>query len=238
MSSSDLSGVTVAITGAAGGLGPSVCERLADAGANLALADANEERLAGVVSDLGLAGDRVHANIVDLLDEDATRGWAEDLANDFEPVDALVHLVGGWRGGEPLATASLDDYAWLHDMLVRTVQYTTRAFRQQLADSGRGRFVLVSSSQAQSPGGKNASYGAAKAAAEAWTLALADDLDHTGATANIVVVEAILTPRMRAENPDKEYPSFTPAEHIADAIAFVLSEGAAKMNGQRLSLHH
>ena len=237
MSSSDLSGATVAVAGAAGGLGPVVCERLAGAGANLALTDVSDERLAGLRGDLGLPADRVHTRVVDLLDEDATRAWADAAAEEFDGVDALLHLVGGWRGGEPLATAPLEDYAWLHDLLVRTLQHTTRAFRDLLAASGRGRFVLISSSQAQHPGGKNAAYGAAKAAAEAWTLALADDLAHTGATSNIVIVEAILTPQMRAANPDKDYPSFTPAEQIAEAIAFLLSEAAEHMNGQRLSLH-
>ena len=58
-----------------------------------------------------------------------------------------------------------------------------------------------------------------------------------GATANIVVVNAILTPQMREENPDKPYPTFTSAEDIADAIAFLCSDAAAKMNGKRLALH-
>jgi NAD(P)-dependent dehydrogenase (short-subunit alcohol dehydrogenase family) len=228
----------IAIAGAAGGLGPVVAERLADEGHSLALTDVNEERLNALADDLDLSPERHDRRVVDLLDEDATRSWARLLAEQFGAIDTLLHLVGGWRGGEPLASASLDDYVWLHDLLVRTVQHTTRAFRDQLAESGNGRFVLISSTQAQRPGGKNAAYGAAKAAAESWTLALADDLAHTGATANIIVVEAILTPAMRAENPDKEYPSFTPAEQIADAIAFLLSDGAERMNGQRLSLHH
>jgi hypothetical protein len=42
---------------------------------------------------------------------------------------------------------------------------------------------------------------------------------------------------MRAENPDKEFRSFTPAEQIAQAIVFLLGDAAAKMNGKRLSLH-
>ena len=42
---------------------------------------------------------------------------------------------------------------------------------------------------------------------------------------------------MRAESPEAEFPTFTPAEHIAEAIAFLCSDAAAKMNGQRLSLH-
>jgi NAD(P)-dependent dehydrogenase (short-subunit alcohol dehydrogenase family) len=152
-------------------------------------------------------------------------------------VDALLHLVGGWRGGQPLPEAPLSDYEWLHDLLVRTVQHTTRAFHDALIQSKHGRFVLVSSSQAQRPEGTNASYAAAKAAAESWTLALADSFKDTAATANIIVVNAILTPRMREENPDMEYAAFTSAEQIAEAIAFLLSDAAAKMNGKRLSLH-
>ena len=237
MASHDLSGVTVAIAGAAGGLGPVVCDRLADAGANLALTDRSEERLAEVVAGLDLPAERIDSRVVDLLDPDAASAWARELGERFGGVEGLLHLVGGWKGGEPLANFPLSDYEFLHDLLVRTLQHTTRAFRELLAASGRGRFVLISSSQAQRPGGTNAAYGAAKAAAESWTLALADDLAHTGATANIVVVEAILTPRMRLENPDNDYPSFTPAEHIAEATAFLVSEAAAKMNGQRLSLH-
>ena len=52
-----------------------------------------------------------------------------------------------------------------------------------------------------------------------------------------MVVNAILTPRMREENPDKPFKTFTAAEEIADAIAFVCSGEARKMNGKRLSLH-
>ena len=55
----------------------------------------------------------------------------------------------------------------------------------------RGRFVLVSSSQAQRPDATNAAYAAAKAAAEAWTLAMARDLGEHGGTANVLVVHAI-----------------------------------------------
>ena len=96
--------------------------------------------------------------------------------------------------------------------------------------------MLVSAKQAQAPSNENASYAAAKAAAEAWTLALADGFAGSDATANIIVVDAILTQRMREESPGKEFPTFTPAEHIADAIAFLCSDGAAEMNGQRLPL--
>jgi NAD(P)-dependent dehydrogenase (short-subunit alcohol dehydrogenase family) len=234
-----LDGRVIAVAGAAGGLGPVVCERLAAAGASLALTDRDQGRLDEVVSGLGLAGDRVDARVVDLLDGAAAAGWAEALADRFGHVDGLLHLVGGWKGGEPLATFSLDDYELLHDLLVRTVIHTTRAFHDPLAASEHGRFVLVSSSQAQAPDGTNAAYGATKAAAESWTLALADSFRSadSAATANVVVINAIVTPRMRAESPDKAFKTFTSAEDIAAAIEFVCSDGAAKMNGKRLALY-
>jgi NAD(P)-dependent dehydrogenase (short-subunit alcohol dehydrogenase family) len=234
---SDLDGRVLAIAGAAGGLGPSVARRLAAAGASLAATDVSEERLEALGSELGLAEDRWDGRVVDLLDEGAARAWVAAIRERFGRIDGLVHLVGGWRGGEPLAEAPLADYDWLHDLLVRTVQHSTRAFFEALAASENGRFVLVSSSQAQHPSGTNASYAAAKAAAEAWTLALADSFEETPATANIVVVNAILTPQMREANPDKPYRTFTGAEDIAEAIAFLCSEAGAKMNGKRLELY-
>ena len=232
----ELHGHVIAIAGAAGGLGPSVAERLAAAGATIAATGRSQERLDELEARLEI-GERLDARVVDLLEEDAARQWAAGLRERFGRIDGLLHLVGGWRGGEPLAEASLDDYEWLHDLLVRTVQHTTRAFHDALVESGRGRFVLVSSTQAQRPSGTNAAYGAAKAAAESWTLALADSFAGSGATANIIVVNAILTPAMREEDPDKEHPNFTPAEDIAEALAYLCSSAAARMNGQRLSLH-
>ena len=234
-----LEGRVIAIAGAAGGLGPVVARRLADEGAKLALTDVHQDRLDEVASDLGLDDDRIDAQVVDLLDENAAIGWPKAIAESLGPVDGLIHLVGGWRGGEPLPTFPLGDYEFLHDLLVRTVIHSTRAFAEPLAASEHGRFVLVSSSQAQSPDGTNAAYGAAKAAAEAWTLALADHVAgaESAATANVVVVNAILTPRMREENPDKAFKTFTPAEELADAVAFICSDAARKMNGKRLSLY-
>ena len=62
--------------------------------------------------------------------------------------------------------------------------------------------------------------------------------DESGATANILVVNAILTPRMRAENPDKPFKTFTSAEDIAEAIAFLCSDAAAEDEPRAVELHH
>jgi NAD(P)-dependent dehydrogenase (short-subunit alcohol dehydrogenase family) len=233
---SELSDRVVAIAGVAGGLGPVVAETFAAAGATVAGADVSPERVEEVGAGLGLPAERWDGRAVDLLDEDATRAWCAALSERFGGVDALLHLVGGWRGGQPLHEEPLADWELLHDLLIRTVQHTTRAFHDALLASDHGRFVLVSAKQAQAPSNANAAYAAAKAAAEAWTLALADGFEGTGATANIIVVDAILTPRMREEGPEQDFPTFTPAEHLAAAIAFLCSDAAGKMNGQRLPL--
>jgi NAD(P)-dependent dehydrogenase (short-subunit alcohol dehydrogenase family) len=214
----------IVIAGAGGSLGPYVARRLDEAGEDLVLIDNHPERLEGVPG---------AAHSVDLLDEAATREWANGLEN----VTGVVHLVGGWRGGTPLPDAPPVDWALLHDLLIRTVQHTTRAFAPALKAAGeRGRFVLVSAKAAQHATSTNAAYAAAKAAAEAWTLAYADELAATRGTANILVVNAIVTDEMRAANPDKEYRTFTHARAMADAIALLLSDSAAAMNGQRLNL--
>jgi NAD(P)-dependent dehydrogenase (short-subunit alcohol dehydrogenase family) len=158
----------------------------------------------------------------DLTALDEAQRWAASLPR----VDALVHLVGGWRGGTLIDETPEDDLALLDALLIRTVQNTTRAFAAKLRDSG-GRFVLVSSKQAQAPDAKNAAYAASKAYAEAWTLAFARDLGEHGGAANVVVVNAI----------GEDRPSFTPAAHVAAAIAQLLSDDGSRMNGQRLSLH-
>lgn len=231
-----LEGRVVAIAGVGGGLGPAVAARLAEAGAIVAGANRTQADVDAVGEGLGLPDDRWDGRAVDLTDEDAVAGWRDALVERFGRVDGLVHLVGGWLGGQPLHEEPLTDWDLLHQLLIRTVQLTTRAFHDQLAASAHGRFVLVSAKQAQKPSNGNAAYAAAKAAAEAWTLAYADGFKSVAATANIIVVDAILTPKMREENPGKEFRGFTPTEHIADAIAWLCSDAAAEMNGARLAL--
>jgi len=228
-----LDGRVIAIAGAGGNLGPAIVERLAQAGAALALGGREKDPLDALAAKAGADADTAS---VDLLDSDAARAWAQGIAERLGGIDALVHLVGGWRGGRPIEEAPVEDWDFLQGLLVRTVQHATQAFARYLLESGRGRFVIVSSSQAQVPTHTNASYAAAKAAAEAWTLALAHRFRGTDATANIVVVGAIVTPAMRAESPEKDFSTFTPADEIAEAVAYLCSDRAASMNGQRLTL--
>jgi NAD(P)-dependent dehydrogenase (short-subunit alcohol dehydrogenase family) len=228
-----LDGRVIAVAGAAGNVGPTVARRLAADGAALWLAGRGATELQELAAEVGGA---TRTTAVDFLDVEATQRWADDLAASQGGVDALVHLVGGWRGGTPIEEAPLADWDWLQALLVRTLQHTTRAFHPHLLASGRGRVVGIAAGQAQAPTQPNAAYAAAKAAADAWLLALADRFKGTGATANLVVVGAIVTPAMREDEPDRDFTTFTPAEEIAEAVADLCSDAAAAMNGQRLVL--
>lgn len=227
-------GRVIAVAGGAGNLGPTVVRRLAADGSIPCVCGRDQAGLDALSAEIAAP---IETDVVDLLDAAATNAWASELAARHDGrVDGLVHLVGGWRGGTPIEDAPLEDWDFLSALLVRTVQHATQAFAPALMAGGRGRFVLVSAGQAQAPTHPNAAYAAAKAASETWTLALADRFKGTGATANIVVVGAIVTPQMRAESPDKDFSTFTPAEEIAEAIAYLCSDGASSMNGQRVTL--
>jgi NAD(P)-dependent dehydrogenase (short-subunit alcohol dehydrogenase family) len=229
-----LDGRVIAVAGGAGNLGPTVVRRLAEEGSRACVCGRDQRGLDELVAEIEPA---IETDVVDLLDAAATKAWAADLATRHGGrVDGLVHLVGGWRGGTPIEESPLEDWDFLSALLVRTVQHATQAFTPYLMASGIGRFVLVSAGQAQAPTHPNAAYAAAKAASETWTLALADRFKGTGATANIVVVGAIVTPAMRTESPDKDFSTFTPAEEIAEAIAYLCSGAASSMNGQRVTL--
>ena len=228
-----LTGRVIAIAGAGGNLGPTVVQRLASTGARLALGGRHLEPLAALAAE---TDGEIDTAALDLLDAEASRSWANGVAERLGAVDGLVHLVGGWRGGSPIEEAPLEDWDFLEPLLVRTLVHATQAFAPHLLESGRGRVVVIAAGQAQAPTHPNALYAAAKAAAETWTLALADRFRGTGCTANLVVVGAIVTPGMREESPDKDFSTFTPAEEIAEAIAYLSSDAAASMNGQRLTL--
>ena len=93
---------------------------------------AEQDEVDALGAELGL-GERWDGRAVDLTDEDAVAGWRDGLVERFGRVDGLVHLVGGWRGGQPLHEEPLADWDLLHPLLIRTVQLTTRAFHDQLA---------------------------------------------------------------------------------------------------------
>ena len=117
----DLEDLVIVVAGAVGAAGPPLVQRLARAGATVVALDTSQGRLGEVVADARAASgsDRVEGRVVDLLDPTATAELAADVQARHGRVDGLAHLVGGWRGGVHLAEEPLEDWDWLHDLLVR-----------------------------------------------------------------------------------------------------------------------
>ncbi|GHE74175.1 oxidoreductase [Streptomyces longispororuber] len=241
---SALDGAVIAVAGAAGPAGRATLLRLAEAGATVVASDADAARLAEAVDAARYAhgGATVTGDTVDLLDLDATRAWADRTEKEFGRVDGLVHLVGGWRGSANFAATDLGDWDVLEKLLIRTVQHTSLAFHDGLQRGGNGRYLLISAAGASKPTAGNAAYAAAKSAAEAWTLALADAFRKEGgeagprAAAAILIVKALVHDAMRAERPSAKFAGFTDVKELADAIAGVWERPASEVNGNRLWL--
>ncbi|MFH9070090.1 SDR family oxidoreductase [Streptomyces alboflavus] len=241
---SALDGAVVAVAGAAGPAGRATLLRLAEAGATVVASDADAARLAEAVDAARYAhgGATVTGDTVDLLDLEAARAWADRTEKEFGRIDGLVHLVGGWRGSASFAETDLGDWDVLEDLLIRTVQHTSLAFQDGLQRSGNGRYLLISAAGASKPTAGNAAYAAAKAAAEAWTLALGDAFRKAGgdggprAAAAILVVKALVHDAMRAERPSAKFAGFTDVKELAEAIAGVWERPAEEVNGNRLWL--
>ncbi|MER6206414.1 SDR family NAD(P)-dependent oxidoreductase [Streptomyces sp. NPDC001073] len=244
MGNGSLDGAVIAVAGAGGPAGRAVLLRLAEAGATVVGADAHPERLAEAVDAARYAhgGATVVGDTVDLLDPQATREWAEHIEKDFGRVDGLVHLVGGWRGSASFTETDLADWDLLEKLLIRTVQHTSLAFYDGLERSDRGRYLLISAAGASKPTAGNAAYSASKAAAEAWTLAMADGYRKAGgedgpsSAAAVMVVKALVHDAMRAERPNAKFAGFTDVTDLAEAIAGVWDKPATEVNGNRLWL--
>src|SRR5258707_11277723 len=105
----ELDGRVIAIAGVGGGLGPLVAAELAGSGATVAGTDRDQGVLDSLAGELGIPAERWDGRAVEMLDEAAVAAWCAALVERFGRVDGLIHLVGGWRGGQPLPEAPLAD---------------------------------------------------------------------------------------------------------------------------------
>ena len=225
------------ITGATGGLGSVVTQRLAEEGARLALFGRNLERLEQLARGLRLPEDRYLAHTLDLTDPAAAESAAGVVIEKFGRADILLHLVGGWAGGKPVVEVSLDEMSDMIQQHLWTTLYVTQAFVPHLLANQWGRVMVVSSPDASRPPAKRSPYAVAKAAQETLMLSLAQELRDTGVTANVILVRAIDVEHKRAREGESRYASWTTPEEIAAAIVFLCSEEAQMVNGARIPLY-
>ncbi|MBK9159025.1 MAG: SDR family oxidoreductase [Propionibacteriaceae bacterium] len=193
----------VLIAGASSALGIASAAALESAGHDVIAVGSDAGRL-----------DAVPARSREVCDlTDATQVQA--LATRVGPLDGLLHLVGGWRGGGGLAGQSDDDWRWLETRIIGTLRNTTRAFLPALAASPVARIAIVSTTGLAKPTAGNANYLAAKAGAEAWLEAVGQALRDTGGTVHIERVMALVSAVDREANPDRDFSRHTDVEQLA-----------------------
>ncbi len=153
----------------------------------------------------------VDETVADLRDFAAVQALADRLG----PVDGLLHLVGGWRGGKGLAGQSDEDWEWLSTMLIGTLRNTTRAFLPALLASPAARVAIVSQAGVLNPTAGNANYTTAKAASETWLKAVGHALAGTGGQVHVERVLALYSDADVAANPDQDFSRKTHVDEVA-----------------------
>lgn len=177
-----VAGRLVVIAGATSASGIAAVRELTGAGARVIAvgrdADKLDELLRNDADAVGSGGiedgavGSVRTEVCDLTDESAVALLAQRVHDADGPVDGVLHLVGGWRGGGGLAGQSDADFRFLEGSFT-ALRHVSRAFDADLRGSDAGRLAVVSSTAVARPLAGGANYAAVKAATEAWARAVA-----------------------------------------------------------------
>lgn len=223
----------VLVAGGSSAAGIAVAAALVSSGFRVLTAGSDAGRIGAAAA---LTGGAVPL-VCDLAAPESVAALAADIHRDHGPLDGLVHLVGGWRGGKGLAAQTDEDWDFLHRSVLTTLRNTTRAFYDDIAASPGGRIAIVSSTAVTAPTPGNANYAAIKAAAETWILALAAGFaPEDGSAAVVLVVKALVDDAMRAASPERKFPGFTDVAALGQTVVGLFSSPAVRLNGSRMEL--
>jgi short-subunit dehydrogenase len=189
----ELTGKTVLLTGATGGLGRAIAAALADRGARLILSSRKPQELDELAA--SLSGDR-HRTIVSDLAED---GAALALLADAGEIDVLVANAALPASGKLDGfTAEQVDRA-LRVNLEAPIQMT-RELIPAFTKRGSGHFVFVSSISGKTATARASLYAATKFGIRGFALCLRDDLRPAGVGVSVVSPGAISGAGMFADS--------------------------------------
>lgn len=225
------------ITGATGGLGRVAAHRLAEKGARLVLVSTSSEKLEMLERELNLPRDRVLSMAMDLSRPEAPRSLLDAVIASSGRADIILHFVGGWIGGKPVAQVAPEEVSSMLQQHLWTTFHLAQVFSPHLVANGWGRLIVVSSPNVATPPQKGAPYTIGKSAQEALMLTLAEELKGTGVTANILRVRSIDVKHERDNQPSPKTASWTTPEEIAAAILYLCSEEAGMVNGARIPIY-
>ncbi len=228
-------GKTIAITGAAGGIGQWLCRFFGEEGATIAAIDRSDKVL-DLAGALGKEGITVRPAVVEITDAPAV----EAAFAAFGDIDVLINNAGGaFRG--TVASTSPAEWAADVDSNLNGAFTCAHSVLPRMAERRAGNIVNVASVNGLSALGHPA-YSAGKAGMIAMTKAIALEYGRYGIRCNVVMPGTVRTPvwdERKAKDPDvlktleRWYPlgRIVEPHEVARVIAFLASDGASAVTG-------
>lgn len=218
----------VVVTGATGALGGAVCERLVRGGDEVHgtyVVDAEAERARGRSPEV-----RLHR--VDVTDEAAVAA----LFGELGPVDALVHLAGGYVSA-PIEATTLAQFDGQVALNLRSFFLCAREAVRTMKPRGSGRIVAVGAKGALDPGPHSVAYAASKAGLHAIVRGLAEELRGTGVSVHAVLPSILDTPANRAAMPGADPSRWVAPADLAEVVATLIAGSFAVTTGALIPVY-
>jgi len=239
-----LKGRVALVTGASQGIGRACALVLAQAGAAVALAARNQEKLAHVAEEIAAGGGQAAAFPMDVASEEQIKSAIQVALERFSKIDILVNNAGITRDGLVLRMKRADWDAVLATNLTGAHLCIQQVMSSMLKQRW-GRIINITSIFGQIGQTGQANYAAAKAGLIGLTMAVAREVASRNITVNAVAPGFIVTPMtdpLPAELKEK-MKSLIPLgrlgkdREIAAAIVFLASDEAAYITGQVLDVN-
>jgi 2-hydroxycyclohexanecarboxyl-CoA dehydrogenase len=237
------------VTGGAGGIGRATAAALHARGLLIAVADIDGEAAEGVASELRATGQAAFAVAMDVTDSASVDAALSAVGEQLGAVDAVVNNAG-WDELRPFTET--DEPFWRRVVEVNYLGAlrVTHAALPGMIERGYGRVVSISSDAARVGSSLESVYAGAKAALIGFTKSLAREVARSGVTANCVCPGPTRTPMLasiieREERGARIIDAMSRAvpmrrlgepDDVAAAVAYFVSDDAAYVTGQTLSV--